>query len=58
MFPVCIHCVVQDADPSQVEKRHLDFLDILITARDETGIGLTEEEIRAEVDTFLFEGWP
>ncbi|XP_069136023.1 cytochrome P450 4A24-like [Argopecten irradians] len=44
------------ADPSILKKRHLDFLDILLTARDEQGIGLTDIEVRDEVDTFLFEG--
>ncbi|PVD31377.1 hypothetical protein C0Q70_06789 [Pomacea canaliculata] len=40
----------------EVKKNCLDFLDILLTARDENGEGLTFDEIRAEVDTFLFEG--
>ncbi|XP_052808740.1 cytochrome P450 4F6-like isoform X4 [Mya arenaria] len=37
-------------------KRYVDFLDILLTARDEEGVGLSSLEVRNEVDTFLFEG--
>ena len=45
-----------ESDPSQLEKRHLDFLDVLISARDINGRGLSDQEIRDEVDTFMFGG--
>ena len=53
-----IPCVYQAEESKDVteRKRYLDFLDILLTARDEDGTGLTDREIRNEVDTFLFEG--
>ena len=37
-------------------RKFLDFLDILLMARDEEGKGMSDLEIRNEVDTFTFEG--
>ena len=37
-------------------KKHYGFLDILLVARDEEGKGMSDLEIRNEVDTFMFEG--
>ncbi|XP_068943074.1 ultra-long-chain fatty acid omega-hydroxylase isoform X3 [Petaurus breviceps papuanus] len=34
----------------------LDFIDVLLLAKDEDGKQLSDEDIRAEADTFMFEG--
>jgi Cytochrome P450 len=46
----------QHGEEALKRDQYLDFLDILLTARDEDGDGLSDQEIRDEVDTFLFEG--
>ncbi|XP_078489132.1 cytochrome P450 4F2-like [Ciona intestinalis] len=37
-------------------RKYFDFLDTLLKARDSDGKGLSDSEIRAEVDTFMFAG--
>ena len=38
------------------QKRYVDFLDILLLAKDEHGSGLSDQEILDETETFMFEG--
>eukprot|EP00117_Sycon_ciliatum_P007007 scpid64430/ scgid10291/ Leukotriene-B4 omega-hydroxylase 3; Cyp4f-14; Cytochrome P450 4F14; Cytochrome P450-LTB-omega; Leukotriene-B4 20-monooxygenase 3 len=40
----------------KIRKGHTSFVDILLTVQDEDGSGLSDSEIRDQVDTFLFEG--
>ena len=46
----------EEGEEAMRKGRCIDFLDILLTARDEEGKGLDFLEIRDEVDTFMFEG--
>ena len=48
--------ILQEKSGGAPDRKYLDFLDILLTARDEAGNGLSQQEVRNEVDTFLFEG--
>lgn len=47
---------LQDDTSTGSRKRYRDFLDVLLTVKDEDGIGLSDTEIREQVDTFLFRG--
>ncbi|KAK3747034.1 hypothetical protein QZH41_017807, partial [Actinostola sp. cb2023] len=38
------------------KQRYLDFLDILLEAKDENGNGLSDEDILSQVNTFMFAG--
>ncbi|KAK2151982.1 hypothetical protein LSH36_343g00001 [Paralvinella palmiformis] len=52
----CANLLLAETGCVTLKKRCMDFLDILLTAKDEDGKGLTFSEVRDEVDTFLFEG--
>ncbi|KAM9766397.1 cytochrome P450 4F3 [Menidia menidia] len=41
---------------TKTPKRNKDFVDILLLSKDEDGHGLTDEEILAEANTFMFAG--
>jgi len=46
----------QDRDAYLSGRRYVDFLDILLLAQDEDGVGLSKPDILSEVQTFLFAG--
>ncbi|KAM4887977.1 uncharacterized protein RHO17_009844 [Thomomys bottae] len=41
---------------AKAKAKTLDFIDVLLLAKDEDGKALSDEDIRAEADTFMFEG--
>ena len=57
LFYVSIHFPFQKTSSDVLMgRKYLDFLDILLTAKDENGEGMSLTDIRNEVDTFMFEG--
>ncbi|RDD36935.1 Cytochrome P450 4F4 [Trichoplax sp. H2] len=47
---------IQTGQADTSNKKYLDFLDIMLQAKDSSGNGLTDDEIVAEAITFLFAG--
>ncbi|XP_041822084.1 cytochrome P450 4F3 [Chelmon rostratus] len=45
-----------DTDLNPAPQRKKDFVDIILLSKDEDGQGLTDEEIQAEANTFMFAG--
>ncbi|XP_050001985.1 cytochrome P450 4F4 isoform X2 [Alexandromys fortis] len=45
-----------DVLKAKAKSKTLDFIDVLLLAKDEDGKQLSDEDIRAEADTFMFEG--
>ncbi|XP_062966004.1 cytochrome P450 4F2-like isoform X1 [Cynocephalus volans] len=47
---------VDDFLKAKAKTKTLDFIDVLLLSKDEDGKELSDEDIRAEADTFMFEG--
>ncbi|EDV18742.1 uncharacterized protein TRIADDRAFT_34712 [Trichoplax adhaerens] len=47
---------LENQDNVNEHRKHLDFLDIMLTAQDSEGVGMTVDEIVYQVITFLFAG--
>uniref|UniRef100_A0A8D0NGS3 Phylloquinone omega-hydroxylase CYP4F2-like n=1 Tax=Sus scrofa TaxID=9823 RepID=A0A8D0NGS3_PIG len=47
---------IDDFLKAKANAKTLDFIDVLLLTKDEDGKGLSDEDIRAEADTFMFEG--
>ncbi|KAJ8798149.1 hypothetical protein J1605_016782 [Eschrichtius robustus] len=47
---------IDDFLKAKAKAKTLDFIDVLLLTKDEDEKGLSDEDIRAEADTFMFEG--
>nr|XP_042122879.1 cytochrome P450 4F4 isoform X3 [Peromyscus maniculatus bairdii] len=47
---------IDDVLKAKAKSKTLDFIDVLLLTKDEDGKELSDEDIRAEADTFMFEG--
>ncbi|XP_061005175.1 cytochrome P450 4F3 isoform X2 [Dama dama] len=47
---------IDDFLKTKAKTKTLDFIDVLLLTKDEDGKGLSDEDIRAEADTFMFGG--
>ncbi|KAM6216827.1 cytochrome P450 4F2-like [Rhynchocyon petersi] len=47
---------VDDFLKAKAKAKTMDFIDVLLLSRDEDGKELSDEQVRAEADTFMFEG--
>ncbi|XP_073909954.1 leukotriene-B4 omega-hydroxylase 3 isoform X2 [Castor canadensis] len=47
---------IDDFLQAKAKSKTLDFIDVLLLTKDEDGKTLSDEDIRAEADTFMFEG--
>ncbi|XP_062237024.1 cytochrome P450 4F3 [Platichthys flesus] len=45
-----------ETDSTSASQRKKDFVDLILLSKDEDGQGLTDEEIQAEANTFMFAG--
>ncbi|XP_013977650.1 cytochrome P450 4F6-like isoform X1 [Canis lupus baileyi] len=50
------HTLISRGSCDFLKSKTMDFIDVLLLAKDEAGKQLSDEDIRAEADTFMFEG--